>query len=263
MLNYKGLESYLNSGSNEERHYNGTKRRDNVQEIISIITDEIAGTFGNIIREKRLKSQYSRCGTGYRPIPVGISNRHLHLTEGTFKRLFGADASFEMERPLYQPGEFVSRHVLSVAGPKMRTLQNVRILGPLRDYDQVELSLTESIFLGIDPPVRNSGDLEAAAPVTLIGPKGSLYLEHCAIIANRHIHMSSADAGAFGVSNGDMCRVRVSGERSTVFEDVLIRVNDSWKLIIHLDTDDANAACIKSQADAEFCGIMRGRDEIR
>lgn len=189
-------------------------------------------------------------------IPLGISNRHIHLTQHTFQQLFGEGIAFESMRPLYQPGEFASTHLLTIIGPKLRSIPNVRILGPLRAYDQVEVSLTDAIFLGIDPPVTNSGSLEHAAPLTLAGPQGSLYLHHCAIVANRHIHMSPKDAERFGVKNGDLCRVRVGGTKSTVFEQVLIRTNDNWKLQIHLDTDDANAANIRDDVEVEFAGKM-------
>jgi putative phosphotransacetylase len=192
-------------------------------------------------------------------IPLGVSNRHIHLTEGTFRRLFGADAKFESMRPLYQPGEFASKHTLAIAGPKLRTIPGVRILGPLRKYDQVEVSLTDAIFLGIDPPVVNSGTLDNAAPLTLIGPNGSVYLEKCAIVASRHIHMPTGDARALGVRDGDYCRVRVGGEKPTVFENVLIRTNDNWLLQIHLDTDDANAANIREETAVEFLGKMEAR----
>lgn len=189
-------------------------------------------------------------------IPVGVSNRHIHLTKATFHALFGDDVSFESMRPLYQPGEFASKHTLTVVGPKMRPIHNIRILGPLRDYDQVELSFTDSIVLGAKAPYRNSGDLKDAAPLTLIGPKKSLYLEHCAIVASRHIHMTSSHAMQFGVKAGDYCRVRTHGVKSTVFENVLVRINDSWKLEMHLDTDDANAALVEGSTTAEFIEKM-------
>lgn len=187
-------------------------------------------------------------------IPLGISNRHIHLTEKTFHQLFGEDSTLEEMRALYQPGEYASKSALTVIGPKLRSIPAVRILGPLRKYDQVEVSLTDAIFLGIDPPVANSGTLDRAAPLTLAGPKGSVYLERCAIVASRHIHMPGADAARLGVKDGDFCSVRVSGEKSTIFEKVLVRINDSWKLQIHLDTDDANAANVRQETFVEFLG---------
>lgn len=189
-------------------------------------------------------------------IPLGISNRHIHLTRSTFEKLFGKGAEFETLRPLYQPGEFASKHVLTIIGPKQRSISGVRILGPLRNYDQVEITLTDAIVLGINPPVVNSGSLDNAAPLTLVGPAGSVFLEKCAIIASRHIHMTNQDAGRFGVKEGDYCSVRVGGVKSTIFENVLVRINDSWKLQIHLDTDDANAANIRSETSVEFIRKM-------
>jgi putative phosphotransacetylase len=189
-------------------------------------------------------------------IPLGVSNRHIHLTPQTFARLFGESATFEEMRPLYQPGEFASKHTLTIVGPKLRSIPAVRILGPLRKYDQVEVSLTDAVYLGVDPPVANSGTLDNAAPLTLVGPHASVFLEKVAIVASRHIHMTSADAVRFGVRDGDFCTVRVPGAKSVIFENVLIRTNDAWRLQIHLDTDDANAANIRSDATVEFLGKM-------
>ena len=189
-------------------------------------------------------------------IPLGVSNRHAHLTETTFRELFGPDALLEKYRDLYQAGEFASRQTITIAGNKMRAIQNLRILGPFRSYDQVELSLTDAIQLGINPPVRNSGDLEAAAPLTLVGPRRSVYIENCAIVAGRHIHMSGQDAVVFGVADGDRCKVRIGGEKGIIFENVLVRINDAWNLHLHLDTDDANAANVRCNMSAEFIGKM-------
>jgi len=194
-----------------------------------------------------------------RRIPLGISNRHIHLTAKTFHLLFGEKTEFEQMRPLYQPGEFASVHTLTIVGPKLRSIPGVRVLGPLRTYDQVEVSLTDSIFLGIDPPVTNSGNLKEAAPLTLVGPNGSVYLERCAIVANRHLHMTSKDAALLGVKDGDFCKVRIGGEKPTTFENVLVRTNDNWKIQIHLDTDDANAANVREDTFVEFLGKQGSR----
>lgn len=216
------------------------------EELIELIVNEVKKTIGSIPTSGKPDNR----------IPLGISNRHIHLTEETFKKLFGPSARFEEMRPLYQPGEFASKHTLTIVGPKMRPINGIRILGPLRSYDQVEISQTDAIVLGINPPVVNSGTLDNAAPLTLIGPAGSVYLEKCAIVASRHIHMTSSDAARFGVREGDFCKVRVGGVKSTIFENVLVRVNDAWKLQIHLDTDDANAAVAGPDSDVEFIGKM-------
>jgi putative phosphotransacetylase len=217
--------------------------------IIDVIVDEVKRALGDSSPELEKVSSYPS-------IPLGVSNRHIHITQETFTKLFGSDSKFESDRALYQPGEFASKHSLTIVGTKMRAIQNVRILGPMRKIDQVEISLSDAIFLGIDAPVHNSGNLEGAAPLTLIGPEGSIYLEQCAIVASRHIHMTSKHAGIFGVKNGDFCKIRVPGVKSTIFENVLVRVNDDWKLQIHLDTDDANAANVRGEMEVEFMGKM-------
>ena len=216
-------------------------------EIVNLVIEEI----NNLFNLKELDDNLD-----YPYIPLGVSNRHIHLTKETFGKLFGEESKFEEMRPLYQPGEFASKHVLAVVGPKLRSIPAVRILGPLRKYDQVEVSLTDAIYLGINPPVVNSGDLEKAVALTLVGPNGSVYIENCAIVANRHVHMTNKDADRFGVKEGDYCKVRIGGEKGTTFENVLIRINDSWKLQIHLDTDDANAANVRSETHVKFIGKM-------
>ena len=219
------------------------------QKIIDLVIEEVKDLFNSSSLHENSSGKLD-----YPFIPLGVSNRHIHLTKETFEKLFGEGNEFEEMRPLYQPGEFASKHVLAVVGPKLRSIPAVRILGPLRKYDQVEVSLTDAIYLGINPPVVNSGDLERAVALTLVGPRGSVYIEKCAIVANRHIHMTNKDALRFGVKEGEYCKVRIGGEKGTTFENVLIRINDSWKLQIHLDTDDANAANVRDETYVEFLG---------
>ena len=221
------------------------------EELIDIIVKSVHAV---LQAEPQRESSKGDLGPQSLQIPLGISNRHIHLTSKTFHQLFGDKAEFESMRPLYQPGEFASVHTLTIVGPKLRSIPGVRILGPLRNYDQVEVSLTDAIFLGIDPPVTNSGNLKEAAPLTLVGPNGSVYLEKCAIVANRHLHMTTSDATRLGVREGDFCKVRIGGEKPTVFENVLVRTNDNWKIQIHLDTDDANAANVREETFVEFLG---------
>lgn len=222
-------------------------REELIERIVNEVKRNLTEGCGNLSRNK---------GGDFLSIPLGISNRHIHLTLSTLKKLFGENAVFESMRPLYQPGEFASQHVLTIIEPKLRSIQGVRILGPLRKYDQVEVSFTDAIFLGISPPVANSGSLINAVPLTLVGPAGSVYLPKCSIVANRQIHMTKKDAQIFGVKEGDFCRVRIASHKSTIFENVLIRINDSWLLQIHIDTDDANAANIRSETFVEFLGKM-------
>ncbi len=218
--------------------------------IVNLIVDEVV----RVIQSQSDKINY----TSTKPlIPLGVSNRHVHLTKNTLEKLFGAGSELITYRELYQPGETAAQQTVTIVGSKMRAIQNVRILGPLRNYDQVELSLTDAVQIGINPPVRNSGDLKGAAPLTLVGPKGAVYIEECAIIANRHVHMNNKLAEIFGVHHGDLCHVRIGGVKSTVFENVLVRINDSWKLQLHLDTDDANAANVRCETKVEFVGKMK------
>ena len=214
--------------------------------LVDIIADEVTRTL-------RAEAGMQTCVADESTIPLGVSNRHLHVRKETFEELFGAGTEFEVYRDLPQPGEFASKHTVTILGPKMRPIQNVRILGALRDYDQVEVSLTDAITLGIRPPI---GDLANGAPLTIVGPKGSIHREHIAIIANRHVHMSDADADRFGVKDGDYCKVRIPGEKGIVFENVLVRTDPSWKLFLHLDTDDANAAHVCCDTRVEFLGKM-------
>jgi putative phosphotransacetylase len=196
----------------------------------------------------------NNAGTALSKIPLGVSNKHIHLREASFKLLFGPDAQPIIFRNLYQPGEFALEQTCIIVGPKMRPLHDVRILGPFRSYDQVEVSFTDAVLLGINPPVKESGDLSGAAPITIVGPKGSLVLDQGAIIANRHLHMTTKDASRFGVKQGDMVKVSIPGVKDTIFGNVLVRTNDAWKLQLHLDTDDANAAHAVCDQEAVFLG---------
>jgi len=178
----------------------------------------------------------------------------MHLTRETFAKLFGEGVELEVYRDLLQKGEFASKSTCMVVGPKLRQIDGVRILGPFREEDQVELSRSDAVVLGIDAPVKDSGDLTGAAPITLIGPKGSVDLGAGAIVAARHVHMSEADAARMGVAQGEHISVRLGGPKSTIFENVQVRIKDSFILQMHLDTDEANAAGVKCDTQAELVG---------
>ena len=175
-------------------------------------------------------------------IPVAISARHIHLTRASIDALFGAGHELTPYKPLSQPGQFACEERLTIVGPR-RQIEGVRVLGPARGRDQVEVSRTDEFHLGVDAPVRNSGDTQGTPGVTLVGPAGSLTLAGGLICARRHIHMHPDDARRFGVEAGDIVDVAVdSSGRDLVFGDVLIRVKDSYVLEMHIDTDEANAA---------------------
>ena len=175
-------------------------------------------------------------------IPVGVSNRHIHLTREHVEALFGKGYELTKLKDLSQPGQYACKEQLTIIGPSMRAIEGVRVLGPERKRSQVEISRTDSFVLKLKPPVRESGDLDGSAPVTIIGPKGIVTLDEGCIIANRHIHMNPGEAKRFGVTDGETVSVELDGERKSLFYDVSIRVSDMFRLEMHIDTDDANAA---------------------
>lgn len=181
-------------------------------------------------------------------VPVGVSNRHIHLTREHLEILFGKGYELTPLKDLSQPGQYACKELLTIVGPSLRPIENVRVLGPLRKQSQVEISRTDSYVLKVKPPVRESGKLDGSAGITIIGPKGAVSLEEGCIIANRHIHMSVEEGAAFGLKDGDYVTVEADGERRTRFYDVQVRVSEAFRLEMHIDTDDANAAGIGNGA---------------
>lgn len=179
-------------------------------------------------------------------IPVGISNRHIHLTREHVETLFGKGYQLQPLKELSQPGQYACKETLTIIGPSLRPIEKVRVLGPERSASQVEISRTDSYLLKVKPPVRESGDIKGSAPIIIIGPCGIVELKEGCIIANRHIHMSEEDGKHFGVKDGDYVTIDANGERRTRFFDVQVRVSKNFRLEMHLDTDDANAAALKN-----------------
>jgi len=175
-------------------------------------------------------------------VPIGISNRHIHLSRADADKLFGAGYELTPMKDLSQPGQFACKETLTIIGPSLRPIENVRVLGPLRSSSQVEISKTDSYVLKVKPPVRESGKIQGSSPITIIGPRGVVSLSEGCIIANRHIHMSESDGKAFGVKDGDSVTIDTFGTRRTRWYDVQIRVHKDFRLEMHVDTDDANAA---------------------
>ncbi len=178
-------------------------------------------------------------------VPVGVSARHVHLTQEHVEVLFGEGYHLTKKKEL-MGGQFASNELVTLVGLKLRAIENVRVLGPVRKASQVEISATDAIKLGIKAPVRESGNIAGSAPIALVGPKGALYLKEGCIVAMRHIHMSPEDARQAGVHDGDIVSVRADNERGTVFNQVKIRVSDTFTLEMHIDTDEANAGQIKT-----------------
>ena len=175
-------------------------------------------------------------------IPVGVSNRHIHLSKEDLATLFGEGYELTPLKDLSQPGQYACRELLTIVGPSLRPIENVRVLGPVRGRSQVEISATDSYVLKVKPPVRESGNIAGSAPIRIIGPRGVVELSEGCIIANRHIHMSPDDAVLFGVKDGDTVTIDAEGKRRTRWFDVQVRVHRDFRLEMHIDTDDANAA---------------------
>jgi acetate kinase len=185
-------------------------------------------------------------------IPIAVSARHLHLTQETFAELFGADASPTHLKDISQPGQYACRQTVSLIGPRGR-IDGVRLLGPLRPQNQIEVSRTDEFKLGIDAPIRDSGKTGGSAPIVIEGPQGRVSLAEGLICAKRHIHMAPEDAERYGVADGDEVEVEVGGgPRDLVFGDVLVRVSPKFKLEMHIDTDEANAAEIDPGATGDM-----------
>ena len=184
-------------------------------------------------------------------IHVGISNRHIHLSEVDKTILFGENYKLTKLKDLRQPGQFACKETVTIKGPKGE-IENVRVLGPERKQTQVEISQSDSIKLGISAPLRESGDLAASSPITVIGPKGSRKLEEGAITALRHIHMSVEEAAKFGVRNGQIVSVKVNTPKGGTLDHVLVRSGDTHRLEMHIDTDEANAMGIQADQNVEL-----------
>ena len=180
-------------------------------------------------------------------IPIGVSNRHFHLCQADWDALFGKGAEPRKFRAVKQPGFWAAYETIAIEGPKGR-IDNIRLVAPHRAKTQIEISKTDAQIIGLRPPIRDSGDLSGSTPVRLIGPKGTIEIKEGLIIARRHIHFHPLEAQAMGVADGEIVRVRAGrgGLRELVFEQVLVRVSDKFSLELHLDTDEANAAWVKS-----------------
>jgi acetate kinase len=189
-----------------------------------------------------------RAAPSPKPIPIAVSARHVHLDRAGMDALFGPGSELTPDRPLSQPGQYAAQERVTVVGPRGR-LERVRVLGPLRKSCQVEVSRTDEFTLGVDAPVRQSGQTKGSAPITLEGPRGKLQLSEGLICAWRHIHMHPDDAAAYGVADGDEVEVAVrGGPRDLTFGDVVVRVHPEFRLEMHIDTDEANAAELSAGA---------------
>ena len=183
--------------------------------------------------------------TGKRFVPIGVSNRHVHLSKEDLEALFGPGYELTPIKPLSQPDQFASQETVTVVGPKGK-IEKMRVLGPLRPQTQIEISITDSFALGIKPSIRMSGKLADTPGAKIIGPAGEVEVKEGVMVAARHMHISKSEAEAYGLKDGQMVGLRVPGERALVFENVLVRSGDGHELEVHLDVDEANAAKLKN-----------------
>ncbi len=187
-----------------------------------------------------LKEQEEESG-----IKVGVSARHVHLSQRDLELLFGEGYELHPKKML-MGDQFAAEECVTLVSPNLKTIEGVRVLGPVRKQSQVEISRTDTFKLKVSPPVRPSGELNGSAPMALVGPKGSIFLNECCIIANRHIHLTPKDAEKYGVKDNDLVDVVIENSKPTKFYDVQVRVHPEFNTEMHIDTDDANACAIKT-----------------
>ena len=209
----------------------------------------------NIVRDvvtRKLAANVTGVGGKRRngpPLRVDSSARHMHLCREDIDALFGKGYELTEYRPLYQPGNFAANEMVTLIGPRSRVISNLRILGPLRPESQIELAYTDAISLGLDIPVRLSGNVKDTPGAWVMGPKGMIQLKQGIIRAAIHAHMNPEDAEFYGVKQGDLMKLRVGGDAATTFEKVHVRIDKTVLLNVHMDTDEANA-----------CGLHKAKD---
>jgi putative phosphotransacetylase len=200
----------------------------------------------------RLGKPLPRAAAAPNPLVVNISARHCHLTPEAVETLFGRGRQLQVHRWLYQEGQFAATETLTLIGPRSRVISNLRILGPCRNFNQVELAYTDAIALGFDIPLRMSGNIKGTPGCMLMGPAGFLEMKEGVIRAARHVHMSPVDAEFYGVKNGDEMKLEIGGSCGVVLDRMLCRVDQSFKLEAHIDTDEGNACNLQPDTPCEL-----------
>ena len=202
-------------------------------------------------RSEPTKTSISKTG-GPNPLLVNISARHCHLTQQAVETLFGKGYELTPKKWLYQEGQYAAEEAVTLIGPRSRVISNLRILGPCRDIDQVELAFTDAISLGFKIPVRNSGDIKGTPGCMLMGPAGFLEMDHGVIRAAPHVHMAPEDAEFYGVENKSFMKLKIGGEVGVTFDRLFVRVDPSFKLEVHIDTDEGNACGFTHETPCEL-----------
>jgi len=223
-----------------------TLDRSKVEELVrTALRAEMARNVSTLI-----KAPASNAGPN--PLMVNVSARHMHVTQEDLEILFGPGAKLTKLKDLYQEGEFASEQLVTIIGPKNRMIPNVRILGGVRKFTQIELAYSDGIFLGIDLPLRISGDIKGSAGCVVVGPYGALTMREGVIRAARHVHMGHADLAHFGVKDQDVMKLKIEGPCGLTFENVKVRFHEKVKLEVHIDTDEGNACHLQTATRMEL-----------
>jgi putative phosphotransacetylase len=210
-------------------------------------------TVERIVRQVAMEYLGRQKGSAAPLLTVQTSSRHMHICREDMDALFGPGSELTFDRPLFQEGNFAAKETVTIVGPRSRIISNLRILGPMRKQSQVELAFTDAIMLGFsDLPVRLSGDLKGTPGAVIIGPKGVVELKEGVIRAAIHVHMSPTEAAYFGVKHGDRMKLRVGGPSGVTFNHVHVRTDPTFRLNVHMDTDEANACGLHLTKDVEL-----------
>ena len=227
----------------------GSLDRSQVETIVrQVLRDQLVGQVSRMVKP-------SSHNGGPNPLVVNVSARHVHVTQSDLEILFGPGSKLTKLKDLYQPGEFASEQQVNIIGPRNRMIPGVRILGPCRAFTQVELSYTDGIFLGIDLPLRISGNHEGTPGAVLVGPHGAVALNKGVIRAARHVHMGPADLAHFGVKDGDSMKLKIHGPCGVTFDNLKVREHPKVRLEVHIDTDEGKACHLESAPPTELLHV--------
>ena len=206
----------------------------------------------DIVRQITLEYLAKKNGKAAPTLVVHASARHMHVSREDLDRLYGPGHELTPDRPLYQEGNYAAKETVTLVGPRGRVISNLRILGPMRKQSQVELAFTDAISLGIEAPIRLSGDIAGSAGAVILGPKGVVELKEGVIRAAIHVHMNPEDAAQFAVKQGDLMKLHVGGASGLTFNRVHVRIDPTSKLNVHMDTDEANACGLHLAKELEL-----------
>jgi putative phosphotransacetylase len=227
-------------------------RREVEQLVRDVLRQKLNGRIAPPPARERHAIEPPRPGGPPHPLVINVSARHMHVTQYDLEVLFGPGSKLTKLKDLYQQGEFASEQTVTLVGPRQRIIPSVRILGPVRNYSQIELSYTDGIYLGIDLPLRTSGNHDGTPGCTVLGPKGALHLPKGVIRAERHVHMSQADLDYYAVRDGDYMKLRIDGPCGVTFDRVKVRYHPKVVLEVHIDTDESNACDVESATHMEL-----------